>query len=82
MLLEETEYYKRYENLAEFSVMRGDSSVRVARHMFEAGLVESAVEFDEFLCKNGYDHSISVGTYEIPYGLDFETMAKIITRRN
>lgn len=49
--------------------------------MFEAGLVESAVEFDKFLCSNGYDHSISVGTYEIEYGLDFETMAKIITRR-
>ena len=64
-----------------FTVMRGDSSVRVARHLFEAGMVESAVEFDKYLCQNGYDHSISVGTYEIAYGLDFETMAKIITRR-
>lgn len=70
------------EEYVEVKVIRGDSSVSVARRMFEAGLVESAVEFDRFLCGNGYDKSISVGTYEIAYGLDYESMAKIITKRN
>lgn len=64
----------------EISVIRGDSSVSVSRRMFEAGLVESAAEFDKFLCVNGYDKRISVGTYEIAYGLEFEDMAKIITK--
>ena len=63
-------------------VIRGDSSVSVARRIFEAGLVESAVEFDRYLCDNHYDKSISVGEYEIENGADFETIAKTITRRN
>lgn len=62
-------------------IIKGDSSVSVSRRMFEAGLVESAAEFDKYLCANGYDKSISVGTYEIPYGLDFDSMARIIARK-
>lgn len=62
-------------------VIRGDSSVSVSRRIFEAGLVESAVELDRYLCKNGYDKSISVGEYQIPMGSDFEEISKIITRR-
>ena len=65
----------------EIKVISGDSSVSVARRIYEAGLVESAVEFDEFLCANGYDKTISVGTYEIPVGADFDTIGRIITRR-
>ena len=65
----------------EIVVIRGDSSVSVARRMYEAELVESAVEFDRYLCENGYDKVICVGTYNIPYGLSFEEMARIITRR-
>ncbi len=63
------------------TIVKGDSSVRAARKLFEAGLVESAVEFDKFLCENGYDKSISVGTYKIKPGSDFDEMARIITRR-
>lgn len=66
----------------KISVVHGDSSVSVSRRLFEAGLVESAVEFDKFLCDNGYDKSISVGNFEIVPGSDFETIAKILSRRN
>lgn len=65
----------------EIQIVRGDSSVSVSRRMFEAGLVESAVEFDKYLCENHYDKYISVGTYEIEMGSDFETMAEIISHR-
>lgn len=73
--------YTEEDGKVEIKIIKGDSSVSVSRRMFEAGLVESAAEFDKYLCANGYDKSISVGVYEIEYGLDFETMAKIITRR-
>lgn len=73
--------YTNNEESVEIQIIKGDSSVSVSRRMYEAGLVESAVEFDKYLCSNGYDKSISVGTYEIPYGLDFDEMARIITRR-
>ena len=70
------------EDGATITVIRGDSSVSVARRLYEAGLVESAVEFDRYLCDNGYDKVISVGTYDIRYGMDFADIAKLITRRN
>ena len=76
------EGYTDLGELVEIKVIPGDSSVSVARRIYEAGLVESAIELDEFLCQNGYDKSISVGTYEIANGSDFDTIGKIITRRN
>ena len=62
------------------AVARGDSSVSVSRDLEETGLVESAKAFDRYLCNNGYDKRICVGTYEIPYGTSEEEIAKIITR--
>ncbi|MBP5600647.1 MAG: hypothetical protein J6X48_10315, partial [Lachnospiraceae bacterium] len=71
------EGYTDLGELVEIKVIPGDSSVSVARRIYEAGLVESAIELDEFLCQNGYDKSISVGTYEIAKGSDFDTIGKI-----
>lgn len=69
------------EDFVTIRVIKGDSSVSVSRRVFEAGLVESAVELDRYLCQNGYDKSISVGEYKIPIGSEFDDIAKIITRR-
>lgn len=77
---DETGYVSNGETVV-IKVIKGDSSVSVSRRIFEAGLVESAVEFDRYLCDNHYDKSISVGEYEIAIGADFETIAKTITRR-
>lgn len=62
------------------TVQRGDSSVSVSRDLAAAGAVESAKDFDKYLCENGYDKRISVGTFEIPGGASYEEMAKIITK--
>lgn len=68
-------------DVIEIKVISGDSSVSVSRRLFEAGLVESAVEFDKFLCENGYDKLIRVGTFTITEGSDFETIAHSLTGR-
>ena len=59
----------------------GESSESVSRSLEDAGLVESAGTFDKYLCNNGYDNVIAVGTYEIPVGISEEEIAKIITKR-
>ncbi len=59
----------------------GESSESVSRSLEEAGLVESAKAFDKFLCDNGYDNVIAVGTYRISPGATEEEIAKIITKR-
>ncbi len=61
------------------TVVRGDSSVSVSRDLEAAGMVDSAKEFDAYLCNNGYDKRISVGTFTIQPGSSYEEIAKIIT---
>ncbi|MCR5320532.1 MAG: hypothetical protein K6E48_04910 [Lachnospiraceae bacterium] len=64
------------------TVKSGDSSLSVAKACEKAGLVESAAEFDDFMCKNGYDRKISTGTYTIPAGASETDIAKIVTKSN
>ncbi len=62
------------------TINSGQSSVGVSKLLEDAGLVESAAEYDKYLCANGYDKKIRAGTYEIPAGADAELIARIITR--
>lgn len=61
-------------------VNSGDGSLTVSRKLEEAGLVASATDFDLYLCQNGYDKRLNVGTFEIPAGAGQEQIAKIIAR--
>ena len=66
--------------VVSITVVSGDSSWTVSKRMEEAGLIESAKDFDTHLCRYGYDKKISVGTYEIPTNATHEEMAKILTK--
>lgn len=68
-------------DMAVLTIERGESSVTVSRALEELGLVADAKEYDRYLCSNGYDKSIAVGTYQIPIGSDEETIAKVITKK-
>lgn len=61
------------------TIKSGQSSVAVSKMLAEAGLVESASEFDKYLCTNGYDKKIRTGTYEIPVDALEEEIARMIT---
>lgn len=63
-----------------FTVSSGQSSYTVSKALVEAGLVEDALDFDQYLVDNGYSKRISPGTYEIPLNSTQEEIAKIITR--
>lgn len=68
------------QDSVSFVVERGQSSYSVSKALEDAGLVEDASEFDQYLEENGYSKRISVGTYEIPVDASQEEIAKIITR--
>lgn len=68
------------KGMITITVIGGDSSWSVSKRMEEAGVIESAKDFDTYLCSNGYDKRISVGTYEIPTTATHEEMAKILTK--
>lgn len=70
-------------NVREISitVSGGDGSYAVAKKVQAAGLVESAADFDEYLCKNGYDKILSTGTHLIPENSTYEQIAKKLSGR-
>lgn len=68
------------KDVVSITIVGGDTSWTVSKRMEEAGLIESAKDFDTHLCRYGYDKRISVGTYDIPKTATHEEMAKIITK--
>ena len=69
------------ESTVTIVIQAGNSSDTVAKKLMSAGLVESAAEYDTYLCSRGYDKKICVGTFEIPKGSTEEEIAEIITKR-
>lgn len=68
------------EELITIEILWGESSESVSRSLEEAGLVSDAKEFDKYLCANGYDKKISVGTYKILAGATEKEIADIISK--
>lgn len=68
-------------NKKTFVVRSGLLSSSVAREMQEAGIIDDADAFDDYVEKNGYGRLVRSGKYDIPDGADYETIAKIITRQ-
>ena len=65
-----------------FVVRSGLYSSSVSREMEEAGIIDDADEFNAYLINKGYGKRVRSGTYKIPEGADFDTIAKIITRQD
>ncbi len=61
------------------TVYSGNSSDTVANRAKELGLVTDAKDFDNYLVRNGYANRIRVGSFQIPVGASYETIAKAIT---
>lgn len=78
---EVTEAPQRTQTVS-ITIQRGDDSGSASRRLYEAGLVENAKAFDNYLCNNGYSRSINPGTYEIAPGTSEEEIAKIITGKH
>ncbi len=63
----------------EFTVHSGEKVKDISERLEEAGLVESASEFEKFLLGNGYDRSVVAYKYHIPAGADEEQIAAMLT---
>ena len=68
-------------DLVSIVIARGDSSWSVSKDLEAAGLVADAKAYDEYLCGNGYDKSLHIGSYMIAKGSSNEEIAKIITKK-
>lgn len=78
-----TEAPTEKENSSEsitFVIKSGETSWSISKALYEAGVVESASDFDAYLCQNGYDKTIRTGTFEISKNATYEEIAKKIAR--
>lgn len=65
--------------MGSITVVSGDGSYKVAQKLAEAGIVNSAASFDDYLCENGYDKRLRTGTFQIPLDAGDEQIARIVT---
>ena len=63
----------------EINIVRGDDFGTVARKLQNAGIVESATEYDAYLMQHGYDKKIRVGKVEIPVDATWQEIAEYIS---
>ncbi len=63
------------------TIVGGDVSRTVSAKVFEAGLVDSADEFNDYLGSHDYDNALQPGTYEVEMGASFKEIAEILTKK-
>ncbi len=63
-----------------FEILKGESSDSISKRLEEQGFVENGSSFNNYLCNNGYDRKLNIGTYKLEVGMSEEEIAKIITR--
>ncbi len=64
----------------KFTIKSGTGSRAVCNQLAEAGLIQDAAAFDQYLCDNSYARRVCAGTFEIPKDASEEQIAKIITK--
>ena len=61
-------------------VESGDVGKTVSTKLYEAGLIESIEEYNNFLSGNNYSYRIRAGEYHIPIGADHQEIANILCK--
>ena len=67
-------------NGKSISVVSGMDSRAISSLLVQAGVVESASEFDQYLCNRHVDRVLRSGTKIIPEGADWDTIVSVLTR--
>ncbi len=66
------------DGLISFTVNSGEDSSTVAARLHRSGIIDDPVDFDTFLSDNGYDMRIHPGSYNIPAGSSYDSIANAI----
>lgn len=64
----------------ELEINNGMTPSQISSLLQQAGLIENADEFTQYVEENGYSTKIQLGTFEVTKGMSFEEIAKIITK--
>lgn len=64
----------------ELEINNGMTPSQISSLLEQAGMIENADEFTQFVEENGYSTKIQLGVFEISKGMSSEEIAKIITK--
>jgi hypothetical protein len=60
------------------TIQRGEVCRDVCEHLAAAGVIDDAESFRRYLSEIGYASHISVGEYDVPYGLSMDEVAEVL----
>ena len=66
----------------EITIVGGEYSDAVCRKLKKAGVIDDDEAFNKYLSRKGYDNLIQPGTYVVPLGASYATVAKLIIDKN
>lgn len=66
--------------IVTITVKSGMSSEAIARLLQENGVITNSSEFNHYMVSNNYANRMRTGIYEIPLGVDYETLAEIFCK--
>jgi hypothetical protein len=76
-----SEAVKELPEYIEITVAGGDDSGKVSRKLYNAGIIDSASEYDAFLMQHGYDKKITVGVKTIYITDTWQDIAEKLTSK-
>ena len=66
--------------VSTITITEGMNSIQIAKALEQVGVIEDAVDFNEYLCQTGNSIKLRVGTYQIKGRPSYEELEKIITK--
>lgn len=79
----ETEAQEKEEAKTIYYVLEiksGMSTGEISTKLKQANVIDNEEKFEQFLIDNGYHTKVQVGTFELNSSMDYEGIAKIITK--
>lgn len=68
------------DNTVKISIHNVHYATQASDILLQAGVIEDANDFTEYLVNNGYSSKIREGEYDIQRGASYDVIAKIITQ--
>lgn len=68
------------DNTVEFVINKGENSEEIINRLYEKGIITDKDTFSKEVIEKNLQKRFIYGVYELEYGMDHETLLKILTR--
>jgi hypothetical protein len=64
----------------QLTIVSGMNTEEISRLLKEANIIDDALQFEQFLIEQDYNRKVQIGSFELNDDMDYEQIAKIITK--